>query len=115
MATRSTAIVASIAMMVGMHTAKTAELKVLASAGVKEMLLDLVPKFEHASGHKVTLLWGGNEDLVRRVRAGETADLVIMARANIDKLVADGKLVAGSAADIAKSGEIGRASCRESV
>jgi molybdate transport system substrate-binding protein len=106
MAARSTgiALVASIAMVAGMNTAKSAELKVLASPGVKEVLLDLVPKFETASGHKVTLLWAGNDDLVKRVRGGETADLVIMARANIDKLVADGKLVAGSATDIAKSG-----------
>jgi molybdate transport system substrate-binding protein len=106
MVTQTTAIalITSVAMMVGMNTAGSAELKVLASPGVKEVLLDLVPAFERASGHKVTLAWGGNEDLVKRVRAGEMADLVIMARANIDKLVADGKLVAGSAADIAKSG-----------
>src|SRR5262249_54072781 len=94
MATHTTALalVASVAMVAGMNTAKSAELKVLASPGVKEVLLDLVPAFERASGHKVTLLWGGNDDIVKRVRAGETADLVILARANIDKLVADGKL-----------------------
>jgi molybdate transport system substrate-binding protein len=91
-------------MMIGVNAAHGAELKVMASAGMKEAVTDLVPAFETASGHKVTIIWAGNENILTRIRGGETVDLVIMARTNVDKLIADGKLVAVSRADIARSG-----------
>jgi molybdate transport system substrate-binding protein len=92
------------AMTIGMNDAHGAELKVLGSAGMKEVMTDLLPAFERASGHKVTITWTGNENILKAIRAGETADLVIMAKSNIDALVAEGKLVGASRADIARSG-----------
>src|SRR5947207_11319610 len=92
------------AMTIGMNAAHGAELKVMASAGMKEVVTDLVPAFEKASGHKVTIIWAGNENILSRIRGGEMVDLVIMAGSNLDKLIAEGKLVGASRADIAKSG-----------
>jgi molybdate transport system substrate-binding protein len=91
-------------MTIGMNAAQGAELKVLASPGVKHIVTDLVSTFETTSGHKVSIAWGGNSDILGRVRAGEAADLVVMARFSIDRLIAEGKLVAGSVTDIATSG-----------
>ncbi len=98
-----TAFVAA-AMVIGMSTAYAAEIKVIASAAVKEAYLGLVPVFEKSSGHKVTTIWAGTESITKRISGGEVVDIVIMAARNIDKLISEGKLVAGSRTDIAKSG-----------
>jgi len=92
------------AMVIGMNTAHAAEIKVIASAAVREACLDLVRSFEKSSGHKVTTIWAGTESITKRISGGEVVDIVIIAAPNIDKLISEGKLVAGSRVDIAKSG-----------
>ncbi len=89
--------------VIGATTAQAADVKLIASAAVKEAVFDLVPAFEKASGHKVTIIWAGTEAITKRISGGEVADIVLIAAPNIDKLVAEGKLVAGSRADVAKS------------
>jgi molybdate transport system substrate-binding protein len=84
--------------------AQANEIRLMASPGVREILQDLVPEFERSSGHKVNTTWAGNADIVKRITGGERFDLVIMAGENIDKLVAAGKVAAGSRTDVAKSG-----------
>ena len=84
--------------------ARAADLKVIASNASKEALLDLISAFEKASGHKVTMIWAGTEASTKRVSDGEVVDIVLIAASNIDKLAAEGRLVAGSRADVAKSG-----------
>jgi molybdate transport system substrate-binding protein len=84
--------------------AQAAEIKLIASNAVKEIVVDVVPAFEKASGHKVAMTWAGTEAIAKRIAEGEIVDIVLIAAANIDKLIADGKLVAGSRTDIAKSG-----------
>ena len=91
------------AMAIG-ATAQAAEVKLIASAAVKEVVLDLVPAFEKASGHKVTTIWAGTEAITKRISGGEVVDIVLIAAPNVDRLIAVGKLVAGSRADVAKSG-----------
>jgi molybdate transport system substrate-binding protein len=67
-------------------------------------VLELVPEFEKASGHKVTTIWGGSEGITKRITEGEAVDVVLIAAPNIDRLIADGKLVGGRRTDVAKSG-----------
>jgi len=43
-------------------------------------------------------------DVARRVQAGEALDVVVLASNAIDKLIADGKALAGSRVDLVKSG-----------
>jgi molybdate transport system substrate-binding protein len=81
-----------------------AEIRVLAANALKEPYLELVSNFEKSTGHKVTTLWGGTEAIDKRIRGGEVVDVVLIAAANIDRLILDGKLVSGSRADFAKSG-----------
>ncbi len=92
------------AMAIGMHTAHAEDVKVMAANAVREPLLELVSAFEKSSGHRVTTIWGGTEGITKRVGGGEVVDIVLIAAPNIDKLIAEGKLVAGSRADFAKSG-----------
>jgi molybdate transport system substrate-binding protein len=97
------AAIVTAVMMIG-ATAQAAEVRLIGSAAVKEVVLDLVPAFEKASGHKVTAIWAGTEAITKRVSGGEVVDIVLIAASNVDRLIAEGKLVAGSRADVAKSG-----------
>jgi molybdate transport system substrate-binding protein len=81
-----------------------AEIKILSANPLKEVLPPLASVFEKASGHKVTIVWGGTEAITKRIENGEAADIVLVGASNIDKLISQGKLVPGSRIDIAKSG-----------
>jgi molybdate transport system substrate-binding protein len=75
---------------------------VIASNAVREPYRELVPVFEKATGHRVTIDWGGTVDIVRRVGAGEVADIVIIPAGRIDDFVKQGLLV--GRIDLARSG-----------
>jgi ABC-type molybdate transport system substrate-binding protein len=90
--------------MTGVNVTQAIEVNVMAASAVKEAYLELVSDFEKSSGNKVITIWGGTEGLAKRISGGEVVDIVIVAAPNIDKLIMEGKLVAGSRADIAKSG-----------
>ena len=79
------------------------EIKVMGSAAIKEAYLELVPKFEQASGHKVITTWIGGVEIVKRVSAGEHTDMVVQSASAVDGLIKLGKLAPGSRIDIAKS------------
>jgi molybdate transport system substrate-binding protein len=81
-----------------------AEIKVLSTQATEEAYKELAPQFEKASGHKVTTVFTGTLDALKRLSNGETYDLLIMARQQIDELSQSGKVVAGSRTDVAKSG-----------
>jgi molybdate transport system substrate-binding protein len=80
------------------------ELKVLSTQATEEAYRELVPQFEKASGHKVTTIFTGTLDLQKRIAAGETYDLIIMAGPAIDDFIKSGTVVPGSRVDLAKSG-----------
>jgi molybdate transport system substrate-binding protein len=84
--------------------ADAAEIRVIGSPGVREISTRLVPEFEKATGHKVSIIWDGVNNVAKRVSAGETADLVFLPAAEIDQLIREGKLVAESRVNLAKSG-----------
>jgi molybdate transport system substrate-binding protein len=80
------------------------EIKVMASAAIKEAYLELVPVFEKSSGHKVVTIWDGGVNIVKRMRAGEVVDLVILARPAVETLITDGKVAPGGRVDLATAG-----------
>jgi molybdate transport system substrate-binding protein len=80
------------------------EIKVVSTQAPEEAYRELVPQFEKASGHKVTTVFTGTLDLQKRIAAGESYDLIIMAGPAIDDYIKSGKVVPGSRVNIAKSG-----------
>jgi molybdate transport system substrate-binding protein len=96
------AVLCGITILAG--RAQAVEIRVLATPGVREFYNELVPQFERASGHKVTTVWAGTVDVMKRIGGGETVDLVIMARNSLDELTRQGRIVAASRVDLAKSG-----------
>jgi molybdate transport system substrate-binding protein len=77
---------------------------VLSSAAVKEAYVELAPVFEKSTGHKLSTVWDGTANILKRLRAGEMFDLVIIPPADIDRLIAEAKLASGSRTDFVKSG-----------
>ena len=84
--------------------AQSAEVRLLASGALKDAYLELIPDFEKASGHKVTVAWSSTTEIRRRVAAGEVADLVILGSSGTEELIKEGKLVASTRATFARSG-----------
>lgn len=84
--------------------AESAEIRVLSSAAVKEAYVELAPVFEKSTGHKLSTVWDGTANILKRLRAGEMFDLVIIPPADIDRLIAEAKLASGSRTDFVKSG-----------
>jgi molybdate transport system substrate-binding protein len=95
-------IAAAVALLSGACGA--AEIKVLSTQATEEAYKELVPQFEKQTGHKVTTIFTGTLDVQKRLAAGETYDIIIMAGPAIDDYIKSGKIVAGSRADLAKSG-----------
>jgi molybdate transport system substrate-binding protein len=81
-----------------------AEIKVMATAGVQEVYNELAPQFEKASGHKIVTTWAGTVDVLKKMRAGESYDLVLVATDALKELAKEGKFAPGNITALAKSG-----------
>ena len=85
-------------------TARAAEIKVLSASALHPAIDALIPDFEKSSGHKITVAYGTAGAVADRVQKGEAADIVISSVPMIDRLQAQGKVVAGDRVIIAKVG-----------
>lgn len=84
--------------------ARTAEVRTLAANAVKGPLVELVAAFETATGHTVRMAWGGTEGIAARIERGEAVDIVLIGSDRLDRLLADGRLRAGTKREFARSG-----------
>lgn len=94
-------LVGGIAMLPA-GAASAAEMTLFCTQALRTSLLELAPRFEKATGHKVNLVVAPSGQLVKKVEAGEIADLLIANASNIDALIKDGK-VTGDRVDIARA------------
>src|SRR5215217_7889381 len=85
-------------------TANAAEIRLLSASALHPAIDALIPDFEKSSGHKVTVAYGTAGAIADRVQKGETADIVLSSVPMIDRLQAQGKVVAGDRVIIAKVG-----------
>jgi molybdate transport system substrate-binding protein len=79
-------------------------LRLISSMATREVLRELAAECHKATGELVTTEAAGGVDVAKRVQAGEAADIVVLASNVIDKLIGEGKLLAGSRVDIVRSG-----------
>jgi len=77
-------------------------MRVLSSLAIKEAYLELVPAFEAKAKHKVDTEWLGMVDILKRVKAGENADVVIASQKALGELKSLGKV--SLVVDLARSG-----------
>jgi len=83
--------------------ANAAELKVLSGNGMRTILGDLTENFEQTTGHKLQIGFATAGLMRDRIRGGETADVAVMQRYLLDELLEQGKIVRGTAIDLARS------------
>jgi molybdate transport system substrate-binding protein len=81
-----------------------AELKVLSGNGPRAAVRELCAQFERATGHAVDVQLDVNPEVVRRGQAGEAFDVAVGNPSTIEQLIASGKVVAGSRAEIGSAG-----------
>jgi molybdate transport system substrate-binding protein len=84
------------------RAAAGAEIKVLTAGAFKQVLLALVPDFERATGHKVTVQNDTVGALTKRIAGGEAFDLAVLTPKAVDDLAKEGKFVAGRRANLAR-------------
>ncbi len=92
------------ALSLAASAASAAELKVLSGEGAKAAVAALCAQFEKATGTKVDVHFSVNADVIKKAEAGENFDVVVGNPPTIEKLIKSSKAVAGSRADIGRSG-----------
>ena len=83
-------------------------LKVLTSNSMHAVMDELVPQFERASGHRISISYDPAKLMLSRIRSGESADLAILGSSVIDELAKDGHIASDTRVVLARCG-IGRA------
>ncbi|HSI00790.1 MAG TPA: substrate-binding domain-containing protein [Reyranella sp.] len=78
-------------------------MKVLSTMAVQPAVEALLPRFIAATGLRPDIEWNTAPAFVKRLQAGETADLLILNRAGIDTMTGDGRLLPGSQVTLASS------------
>ena len=81
-----------------------AEIKVVSSTALAEVLRELAPAFERQTGHTLVLTFENSAGVKRVVESGAEVDLAIAAPTQIQELIGAGRLVRGSDTAIARSG-----------
>src|SRR6266511_4034923 len=82
-----------ISTLLAATAASTAEISIVSTAGpMPEVMGALVPVFERASGHKVTIKFQGAPATINQLKEGATIDVVVAGTEVIDDLVKGGQV-----------------------
>ncbi len=77
--------------------------RMISTLGLMGAMRSLSSAFETASGIHVDADFAPTLALLKRLRDGEAADLVILTREGLDEMIGEGRVIAESAADLARS------------
>ena len=100
---RKLTLYAAVFTLLSVCRVDAAEITLLSSNGVREAVIELIPQFEKATGHRVIVTWDGTLNIKKRIASGEVVDLVVVPAADVDDMIASGGLTPGSRVDVAKS------------
>ncbi len=97
-----------IAAALAFPIASFAQLQVLMSKGFSAAYEKALPEFEKTTGITVTTTLGQSQGstpttIAAQLRRGVPADIVIMSREGLNDLIAQGRIIAGSDVDLAKT------------
>ena len=81
-----------------------ATVKLFVSNSMRGVMDVLVPKFEHSSGHELSISYDPAKVMMERIRKGESADVAILGGAAIEDLEKMGRIAAGSRRAVASCG-----------
>lgn len=75
-------------------------LNIFSTNAMRSAMSELITTFEHTSGHTLFIGWSTTNQTLSRIRAGETADMVIATGPGIDELTEQGRIVPGSRVEL---------------
>jgi molybdate transport system substrate-binding protein len=90
-------------MMLAVEAAMAADVTVLTTLNIRPALDDLKPRFEQATGNRITFISQGAAATQAKVESGVPADALIHARTTIEALLKQGLIKQGSIVDISHS------------
>ena len=73
--------------------ARAAEIDALITTAMKAVVDELVPPFEHDTGHTVRVSYGPSGGVARRFIGGEPADVIVIDSGALDDLIRQGKVL----------------------
>src|SRR5215470_8073024 len=100
----ATVMTACVGAVLGGFGVNSAEITILSSRNVQPEMDAVIPLFERASGHKVTISYPPNPDLFKRFEEGARADMAILFTETMDRFIQTTKVAVGSRFDILQSG-----------
>jgi molybdate transport system substrate-binding protein len=80
------------------------DLILLCSNGGKPAIEALLPRFERSVGRKIAAQFDSSQRLRDQIAAGEPFDVAILSTDTIDELIQQGRIAAGTRADIGRTG-----------
>jgi molybdate transport system substrate-binding protein len=78
-------------------------IRMLSTLGLMGAMRSLSSAYEAATGVHIDADFAPTLALLKRLRDGEAADLVILTREGLDEMIGEGRVIAESAADLARS------------
>jgi molybdate transport system substrate-binding protein len=105
---RTCSTIAAAAMLAWLNFASTAparadEVALMTTGAVEQIMKGLIPAFERASGHTVSMSVLGTGPAVAKIREGTFADLILLGPDALNELAGAGKVDAGSIAPVFRS------------
>ncbi|WIM10366.1 substrate-binding domain-containing protein [Enhydrobacter sp.] len=98
-------------LLVGASGASAADLKLMTTGAFRPVVQDVVPVFEKQTGNKVAVVSDTAGALIRRLRAGEAFDVIVLTSDGLDALADIGTVTGDSITPLASVG-IGAAVAR---
>jgi molybdate transport system substrate-binding protein len=100
----SVAFSTSLLVAAAASAAHADEITLLGPVSLRLVLPEVLPHFEKSSEHKVTVGYATLGAIAKRMSEGEAVDVVMVSPAQIEQLQKEGRLLAGSGAEIARVG-----------
>src|ERR1700741_2978683 len=89
------AITASLCLLAS-GIAQAAEVRVLAVGAYVEAFKQIVPEFERASGHKISVAYAATPVFAKQIEAGDPFDVAILVSGPLNDLAGKGAFAAGA-------------------
>jgi molybdate transport system substrate-binding protein len=86
------------------NDAKSGEIRMLCSNGMKAVVEEVRPQMERAIGHPLSIEFSSTASFKEKIDAGATFDVAILTSDAMDTLTKEHKLAPGSRADVARTG-----------